>query len=101
MEKLDLEFDSKCGRPAYPRKMLLGVLLYYFSRKVDNRVFIEHICRENKFLQVFTCGLPLSASTFEIFITNGSRIVFQYCQANFTSIFLESLARVGWGGLWV
>ena len=31
MHQLDLEFESKRGRPAYPRTLLLIVVLYCFS----------------------------------------------------------------------
>ena len=31
MHELDLEFESKRGRPAYPRTLLLIVVLYCFS----------------------------------------------------------------------
>lgn len=36
MHQLDLEFESKCGRPAYPRTLLLIVVLYCFSIDIAN-----------------------------------------------------------------
>ena len=31
MHQLDLEYESKCERPAYPRTLISIVVLYYFS----------------------------------------------------------------------
>ena len=36
MHQLDLEFESKRGRPAYPRTLLLIVVLYCFSINISN-----------------------------------------------------------------
>ena len=77
VEELDSEFDSRYGRPAYPRQMLLGALMYCFTQKIDDMVGIERMCCENKFLEVFTCNLEPSASTFERLLTNGPKLVFK------------------------
>lgn len=50
--ELDSKFDSKTGRPAYPRSMLLGVLLYCFYNKIDNLADVEMECCKNRFLRI-------------------------------------------------
>ncbi len=87
MKELDSKYDSKYGRPAYPRRMLLGVVLYCVSQKVDDMAGIARMCRENKFLQVFTCGINHSTSTFKRFLNNGPRLVFK-------KIFIATLVKL-------
>ena len=56
MHQLDLEFESKRGRPAYPRTLLLIVVLYCFSIDISNYAKMEEECKKNKFLLIATCG---------------------------------------------
>ena len=57
MHQLDSKFESKCGRPAYPRTLLLIVVLYCFSIDIANYTKMEEECKKNKFLLIVTCGL--------------------------------------------
>ena len=43
MHQLDLEFESKRGRPAYPRTLLLIVVLYCFSLNISNYSFFVKV----------------------------------------------------------
>ena len=54
MCQLDLEFESKRGRPAYPRTLLLIVVLYCFSIGISNYAKMEEECKKNKFLLIAT-----------------------------------------------
>ena len=68
MHQLDLEFESKCGRPAYPRTLLLIVVLYCFSIDISNYAKMEEECKKNKFLLIATCGLKPSRNSFANFL---------------------------------
>lgn len=68
MHQLDLEFESKCGRPAYPRTLLLIVVLYCFSINISSYTKIEEECKKNKFLLIATCGLKPSRNSFANFL---------------------------------
>ena len=68
MHKLDLEFKSKRGRPAYPRTLLLIVVLYCFSIDISNYVKMEEECKKNRFLLIATCGLKPSRNSFANFL---------------------------------
>ena len=67
MHQLDLEFESKCGRPAYPRTLLLIVVLYCFSINIANYAKMEDECKKNRFLLIVTCGLKPSRNSFANF----------------------------------
>ena len=68
MHQLDLEFESKRGRPAYPRTLLLIVVLYCFSIDIANYTKMEDECKKNKFLLIVTCGLKPSRNSFANFL---------------------------------
>ena len=68
MHQLDSEFESKCGRPAYPRTLLLIILLYCFSIDIANYTKMEDECKKNKFLLIVTCGLKPSRNSFANFL---------------------------------
>ena len=67
MQQLDSEFESKRGRPAYPRTLLLIVVLYCFSIGIANYTKIEE-CKKNKFILIVTCGLKPSRNSFANFL---------------------------------
>ena len=46
MQQLDSEFKSKRGRPAYPRTLLLIVVLYCFSIDISNYTKMEEECKK-------------------------------------------------------
>ena len=68
MAQLDAEFESKPGRPAYPRTLLLIVVLYCFTINIANYTKMEEECRKNKFLLIVTCGLKPTRNTFANFL---------------------------------
>ena len=68
MHQLDLEFESKRGRPAYPRTLLLIVVLYCFSIDIANYTKMEDECKKNRFLLIVTCGLKPSRNSFANFL---------------------------------
>lgn len=68
MHQLDFEFESKRGRPAYPRTLLLIVVLYCFSIGISNYAKMEDECKKNKFLLIATCGLKPSRNSFANFL---------------------------------
>ena len=68
MHQLDSEFESKRGRPAYPRTLILIVVLYCFSIDIANYTKMEEECKKNKFLLIVTCGLKPSRNSFANFL---------------------------------
>ena len=75
MHQLDLEFESKRGRPAYPRTLLLIVVLYCFSIDISNYIKMEEECKKNKFLLIVTCGLKPSRNSFANFLNKSDEKV--------------------------
>ena len=75
MHQLDLEFESKRGRPAYPRTLLLIVVLYCFSIDISNYTKMEEECKKNKFLLIVTCGLKPSRNSFANFLNKSDEKV--------------------------
>ena len=74
IKNLNKEFDSKEGNRAYPRELLLGVLMYCSTLHFSNLTAIARECKLNKMLQVFTCGETPSASTFKRFFKENNRL---------------------------
>lgn len=68
MHQLDSEFESNRGRPAYPRTLLLIVVLYCFSIDIANYTKMEEEYKKNKFLLIVTCGLKPSRNSFANFL---------------------------------
>ena len=68
MQQLDSEFESKRGRPEYPRTLLLIVVLYCFSIGIANYTKMEEECKKNKFILIVTCGLKPSRNSFANFL---------------------------------
>ena len=65
MHQLDSEFKSKRGRPAYPRTLLLIVvlaLIFPIILKWKKNV------KKNKFLLIVTCGLKPTRNSFANFL---------------------------------
>ena len=75
MHRLDLEFESKRGRPAYPRTLLLIVVLYCFSINISNYTKMEEECKKNRFLLIVTCGLNPSRNSFANFLNKSDEKV--------------------------
>ena len=74
IKDLNKEFDSKEGNCAYPRELLLGVLMYCSTLHFSNLTAIARECKLNSMLQVFTCGETPSASTFKRFFKENNRL---------------------------
>lgn len=82
MHRLDLEFESKRGRPAYHRTLLLIVVLYCFSINISNYTKMEEECKKNRFLLIATCGLKPSRNSFANFLNKSDEKVIKksfYC----------------------
>lgn len=75
MHQLDMAFESKRGRPAYPRTLLLIVVLYCFSRDISNYTKMEEECKTNRFLLIVTCGLKPSRNSFANFLNKSDEKV--------------------------
>ena len=74
IKDLNKQFDSDEGNRAYPREMLLGVLMYCSTLRMSNLNAIARECKINKMLQVFTCGETPSDSTFKRFFKENNRL---------------------------
>lgn len=71
---LNKQFDSEHGNRAYPRELLLGVLMYCYTLHISNLTSVARECKINGMLQVFTCGETPSASTFKRFFKENNRL---------------------------
>jgi len=87
ISELNSKFDSNRGRRAYPREMILGILLYCFHSNMENLVEIERECCKNRFLRIFTCGLEPKAITFKRFLENSDPLVIK-------KIFIATLVKL-------
>lgn len=87
INELNSKFNSNVGRPAYPREMLLGVLLYCFHLKMENFIEIERECSKNRFLRIFTCNTEPKSSTFKRFLEESDRLVIK-------KIFIATLVKL-------
>ena len=74
IQDLNKQFDSDEGNRAYPREMLLGVLMYCSTLHISNLTAVARECKLNGMLQVFTCGETPSASTFRRFFKENNRL---------------------------
>ena len=75
MDLLDSEFDSKRGRPAYPRAMLLIIFFYCFSIDMSNYTKMEDECKKNRFLLIVTNGSKPTRGTFTNFLDKSDATV--------------------------
>lgn len=85
VKELEADFKTK-GNRHYPRLLLLGVLLYCFSRKIYKYEDIIRQCKENRFLRLFTRGVEPCESTFRNFLNENK-------SDQFRKIFLYTLLR--------
>ena len=74
IQDLNKEFNTKQGNRAYPREMVLGVLMYCSTLHIQNLTSIARECKVNRVLRVFTCGETPSASTFKRFFKENNRL---------------------------
>ena len=75
IQDLNKQFDSKEGNRAYPRELLLGILMYCSTIHVSNLTGVARECKLNKMLQVFNCGETPSSSTFKRFLKENNRLI--------------------------
>ena len=68
MHELDSKFDGKRGRKAYPRTLLLIVVLYCFSENINLYKGMVKECKKNKFLIIILDGKTPSRGTFTNFL---------------------------------
>lgn len=68
-DMLNSKFNSKKGNKAYPRALLLGVLLFCFDKNLQNLSDFKEECENNRILRMFTCGKTPSESTLKRFLT--------------------------------
>ena len=74
IKNLNKQFDSEEGNRAYPRELLLGILMYCSTLHISNLTAVARECKVNKMLQVFTCGETPSASTFKRFFKENNQL---------------------------
>ena len=101
IKDLNKQFDSNEGNRAYPRELLLGILMYCSTLHISNLTAVARECKVNKMLKVFTCGKTPSASTFKRFFKENNRLTLKkiFCCTllafdeekllNFTRIFID------------
>ena len=68
MQDLDSEFQGKCGPKAYPRALLLIVVLYCFSENINKYESMAKECKRNKFLIIILEGKTPTRGTFANFL---------------------------------
>ena len=85
VKNLESDFNGN-GNRHYPRLLLLGIVIYCFSRKINKYDEIVKQCKENRFLRIFTRGAEPCESTFRNFL-NANK-----CD-EFKKIFLYSILR--------
>ena len=100
MAELDSEFASKKGRPAYPRTLLLIVVLYCFSINIANYTKMEEECKKNKFLLIVTCGLKPTRNSFANFLNKSDAKVMKKVFIT-TLVFLNDLGFLDFVKLFV
>ena len=96
VNELDSKFDSKKGRPAYPRLLILGILLYCFSLGLDNLIDVERECCKNIYLKVFTCGIEPKVNTFRRVLENSDNLVIKKIFI-ITLVYLNDLRFLNFG----
>ena len=54
MSILKKEFNSEADRPAFPRVMLLIIVLYAFYRRIDNMSQISYFSKHDDLIKIVT-----------------------------------------------
>ena len=72
MSQLDAEFSSKKGRKAYPRVLLLIVVMYCFTQNIGNYKQMSSECKKNKYLNIILNNRKPSRTTFANFLNNSN-----------------------------
>jgi len=87
MDDLNSNFSSNYGNKAYPREMLLGIILYCFHLHKHNLSDFAFECKVNGVLKVFTCGKSPSHSTLKRFLTDSDELILK-------KVFLYTLVQL-------
>ena len=82
--ELDAEFDSKYGPKAYPRTLVIGVLMFAISQGKTSLQGIEDMCEDSKVINLFTSGFNPKEDVFRRLLTDAKQYVLK-------KIFLYSL----------
>ena len=87
LKEFDDEFLSKVGRKAFPRKLLLGIVLFCHKEGIVKISHMAKACKTNRILRIFTCGKTPSYSTLKRFLsdcnTKAFKKVFLYTLVEF------------------
>ena len=98
MQDLDSEFQGKRGPKAYPRALLLIVVLYCFSENINKYKSMAKECKKNKFLIIILEGKTPTRGTFANFLNNSDHEIAHRVFASTLVILNEmkalSIARV-------
>ena len=90
--ELDGEFNKPRGPRAYPRTLIIGVIMFCLYMGVTGLKQMEHYCEDSKLLNLFTCGFNPKEDTFRRFLKDSDIRTIK-------SIFLYSLIKFkdhGW-----
>ena len=71
--EMDAEFKGKRGPKAYPRVLLLIVVLYCFSENICRYKDMSKECKKNKYLNIILDDRIISRGTFANFLNNTDR----------------------------
>ena len=71
--EMDAEFKGKRGPKAYPRVLLLIVVLYCFSENICRYKDMSKECKKNKYLNIILDDRVISRGTFANFLNNTDR----------------------------
>lgn len=90
--ELDSEFNSKLGAPAYPRTLVIGVLMFAMKMGRTTLKGITSFCEDSKLINMFTSGNNPKEDVYRRLLKNGNQRVLK-------KIFLFSLIKLddyGW-----
>ena len=90
--ELDSEFNSKLGAPAYPRTLVIGVLMFAIKMGRTTLKGIAGFCEDSKLINMFTSGNNPKEDVYRRLLKDGNQRVLK-------KIFLYSLIELddyGW-----
>ena len=87
MDELDAEFSGNRGRKAYPRVLLLIVVMYCFSKKINKYGDMVEKCEDSDFLKIILKGRQPSRNTFANFLNNSNHEMIH-------KVFIATLVRL-------
>ena len=87
MRILDSEFDSELGPPAYPRLMILGLLLFGEEKGIEHTTELSRTCHTDDIFKTLIKDRTPSRNTFSNFLSLNDEIIF-------LSVFLFTLVRI-------